>query len=293
MEILKEYISILNGILSLTVLGFIIRFSIIMKNSFKEKEDILLKRIDSIQDDLNRTEKWANRKEEDLIKEKNEIQNKLDSILKDANIDLQTYNILEVVTNVNSEFKKSIKELAEKIEYLHFDKTDNNINLNLSMAKAFAANEDWIKAAEQFEIVTKSKNDSWELYFSQGIAFANSRLSDLSNLKSLQSYSSAIAFLPKNIDQNTKARLFIYRGALLKRLNRLHEAESDIKIGLKYANSSYEINDGLYNLACVYAMLNRKKDFLEIKDDLKLKDRNMFNYLMTRLKEYAPDFKYN
>ena len=133
---------------------------------------------------------------------------------------------------------------------------------------------------------------SWELYFSQGIAYANSRMGNDSDLKSLQSYSSAIVFMPDSVDSNNlKARLYIYRGALLKRLNRLKEAENDIKMGLVYASEEYEINDGLYNLACVYAMQSRKIEYSEIAKQLKNNCDSKFNYLLRRLRTYPKNNK--
>ena len=290
MEILKEYMSVINGVLSLTVLGFILKITSVLKASFKEKEDILNKRIDLMSDDLKKTEKWANRDKDKLIEEREEYRKKLELILSDAKIDLQSYNILDVVKSVNSDIKDSIKELTDKIENMKYETNGNNIELNLSMAKAFATNGDWNKTAQQFEIVTRTKDDSWELYFSHGVAFANSRMGKTSDLKSLQSYSSAIAYLPEDANPNTKARLYIYRGALLKRLKRSREAENDIKIGIENATEAYEKNDGLYNLACVYAMQNRIEEFNEIKENLKSNNISMFNYLKRRLIVYAPDY---
>ena len=289
MEILKEYMSVINGVLSLTVLGFILKITSVLKASFKEKEDILNKRIDLMSDDLKKTEKWANRDKDKLIEEREEYRKKLELILSDAKIDLQSYNILDVVKSVNSDIKDSIKELTDKIENMKYETNGNNIELNLSMAKAFATNGDWNKTAQQFEIVTRTKDDSWELYFSQGVAFANSRMGKTSDLKSLQSYSSAIAYLPEDANPNTKARLYIYRGALLKRLKRSREAENDIKIGIENATEAYEKNDGLYNLACVYAMQNRIEEFNEIKENLK--SNNINNVILEKLGIYSETAK--
>jgi len=300
MESMQTIFTIVNSILSLTVLGLIIRFSVMMRSAFsmmkdalKEKEDGLKQRIETLKEELEKTEKWAKRNEEELIKEKNVIEKQLNTVLSEVNIDLRSRDIREAVKNVDENLKISIKEITEKIENLKLEKTNNDIEFNLSLAEAFAANGEWSKSAEQFEIVTKIKSTSWELYFSQGVAFANSRLDGISNLKSLQSYISAIIFLPKNIDTNTRARIYIYLGAMLKRLNKLEEAEFNIKIGLKYAQDKYEINDGLYNLACVYAMQNNKKEYLEAEEKLKSNSIKKYHYLQSRLSEYAPNFDKN
>jgi tetratricopeptide (TPR) repeat protein len=214
--------------------------------------------------------------------------------LKDVNIDpMRRYidNAIANVNNVNNEIKSNLKIITDKIEAIIQENSNDNFELHLSLANAYIANKDWEKAAKQFENVTKIENDSWELYFSQGVAFANTRKGIESNQKALLAYSSATVFLQNEVENNFKARLYIYKGAILKRLNRLEEAETDIKLGLTYATNEYEFNDGLYNLSCVYAMRGEEDKYFE--SAMKLKDRNTSDYarLINRLGEYAPIFK--
>ena len=49
---------------------------------------------------------------------------------------------------------------------------------------------------------------------------------------------------------------------MLKRLNRLQEALSDLEIALPLAKETYETNDIRYNLACVHAMLGNRDKML-------------------------------
>lgn len=68
-------------------------------------------------------------------------------------------------------------------------------------------------------------------------------------------YCEAVAYAPKDIDENLKSRLFTYRGAMLKRLNRPSDALPDIEYGLSLAQKDREKGDALYNQACVFAQL--------------------------------------
>ena len=290
MENIDGYIVYINGALNLAVIGFVIRFSLFMKTAFKEKEDVFQKRIDAIDEDLKRTEKWAGRNQEDLKSERDKLQNQLDKILIDADVDMNSYNLLNAVQKIGGEFKSSLKEISEKIEILETKPNDLNSALNISMAKAFASNGEWSKAAYQYDLATRGVSDSWELYFYKGIAYANSRGGEESYLKALQAYADAVVYLPKDIERNLRARLFIYKGALLKRLNRTKEAENYILLGLQYATANYEVNDGLYNLACIYAMNGDTDNFEKTSIKLRGQDSEKYEYLQYRVKEYAPKF---
>ena len=290
MDNFENYIMYINGLLNVAGIGFIIHFSLFMKSVFKEKEDVLQKRLDAFDEELQRTEKWADRNQEKLKHEKDALQKQLDKLLIDANIDIQSFNLIDSVQKIDSKLKLSLKEISEKIEELELKPKKLNTGLSISMAKAYASNEEWFKAATQYDIATKDIPNNWELYFYKGVAFANSRKGRESYLKSLQAYSDAIVYLPSDADSNLKARLFIYKGAMLKRLNRLDEAKISINLGLSYAKNNYEINDALYNLGCIYAMKDEKDKFEEVANKLQNKSIKMYEYLLSRVKEYAPDF---
>lgn len=292
-NILKDLIPLWLAVIATGLIALVVLYvKMFMKqNDFAKDQSAFLKeRIDVIGESTEIFEKTIQRQKINLdaLNIENE---KLKEQLTDANIDPQSYYIENVVVNGNDELKSKIKTMTDKIETLMQKNSDDNFELHLSLANAYAINEDWKKSAEQFEIVTRLKNTSWELYFSQGIAFANSRMGRESHLKALQSYSSAIVFLPDEIDNNIKARLYIYKGAMLKRLNRIKEAEYNIKLGLEYAVNKYEINDGLYNLSCVYAIQNEKDKYYKISTELENKDSRIYAYLLKRLDEYAPEFK--
>lgn len=107
------------------------------------KQSVYFKeRIDTVDKTTGIFERTINRQE-------NEIK-QLNDMLAKSHINPHTYDIIEVVTNVKSEFKDSIKSLTEKIEALD-SFCDNDFDAVLALANAYAASEDWIKAAEQYK----------------------------------------------------------------------------------------------------------------------------------------------
>jgi tetratricopeptide (TPR) repeat protein len=286
-EVLEKFMPLWLSLIVLCVGYLVFLYKKIFRkmNDLAEKQSQYLKeRIDSVDKATTIFERAINRQESE-IKQLNDMLNK-------AGVNPQSYDILEVISSVQNDLKNPIKLLTEKIEMLN-NFSDNDFDTILSLANAYATNGEWIKSAEQYEKATKIRGTLWELYFSQGIAFANSRMGKDTELKSLQSYSSAITFVPDEMDYNTKARLYIYKGAILKRLYRLKEAENDIKIGLEYADEEYEVSDGLYNLACIYAMQNKKIEYSKIAKQLKNNNTSKFHYLIRRISEYAPEFNVN
>lgn len=274
----SNIISIANVVISIGIVTLL-----------REKESFFKSQIDGLKNIHNASEEFSNKQ----IVELKESKSHLEQVLAASNVNSYSY-----IEN-NNEYKidKStfiqIKELFKYYENLKKNLSQpliDDIELHLSMAKAFSADEEWLKAAQQFEIVTKTKDDDWELFFSKGIAYANSRNNQY-YLKSIESYSLAIAYLPESKNTNIKAKLYIYRGSLLKRVNRLDEAKSDLELGLLLANEDYEISDGLYNLACIYAMKENRIEFYKIITRLEeLEFDSTITRLKHRLKEYAPQF---
>ena len=261
-----------------------------MKSAFKEKEDVLLKRLDSFEEDLKRTEKWAERKQMELKDERDQLKIRLDQILLDANVDMDSFSLHPSMEVMNKDLKNSLNQIIERIESLETSPHPENPDLHISMAKAFASDGKWLEAAQHYDLATKTINDNWELYFYKGIAYANSREGKTTNLRALESYANALVYVDESTSKTMISRIFIYKGAMLKRLNRPDEAEKDILLGLDYAENQYEIDDGLYNLACIYAMKNKNNDFLVTAEKLKMRNPKKHEYLLERFKIYAPDF---
>jgi hypothetical protein len=133
----------------------------------------------------------------------------------------------------------------------------------LALAEGLMAQSKWIEAGQQLEAYARIRPADWEANNLRGVAFANSRKGFVTDLASLRAYNEAIAFFPSDAEPNRRARLFAYRGAMLKRLGRLEEAEADLVIAERHATEDYEIHDIIYNLAGVFAMQRKREQLLE------------------------------
>lgn len=120
---------------------------------------------------------------------------------------------------------------------------------------------------------TPSDPMKWEDYFIRGVNAANSRGGAATNLAALRAYNEAIALAPADLPDNSRSRLHAYRGAILKRLGRLDEAEHDLILAQKLAVETSEVEDSDYNMACVMAMSGRPERALALVQ--KLVSRNV------------------
>jgi tetratricopeptide (TPR) repeat protein len=122
----------------------------------------------------------------------------------------------------------------------------------------------------------------WEDYYLRGVNLANSRASRETNLQALHAYSAAIALAPDSLTKNLRSRLFAYRGAVLKRLGRLEEAWQDLDLAQRWATEDREINDALYNRACVAAMSGDKDGAFAILEQLVGRDPGWIDIVKLR-----------
>ncbi len=102
---------------------------------------------------------------------------------------------------------------------------------------------------EQFNL-----ND-WEDYFIRGINSANARDGIETDTAALRNYAQAIAIAPPDLPKNSWSKLYAYHAAMLKRLSRLEEAKNGLVLAQKLATRNSEIDDAMYNMACVMAMM--------------------------------------
>jgi tetratricopeptide (TPR) repeat protein len=151
------------------------------------------------------------------------------------------------------------------------------------------------EAAEQLDHMT-SESDDWHLHFTRGVAYANMRRGRETNIAALRAYNDAIALAPLNLEDRLRARLFTYRGAMFKRLDRAREAEPDLLEALSLTDDEKENLDTRYNLACVYSLLKRKSDMLAMIHQLNNNPRYM-SAIESHLDDYFapyqndPDFR--
>jgi Flp pilus assembly protein TadD len=131
----------------------------------------------------------------------------------------------------------------------------------LALAKGLMAERRWLDAGKKFDEYARLRHKDWEASYLRGVAYANTRGGRETNLAALRAYNDAITFAPLD-DPNFRARLFVYRGAMLRRLGRLEEAEADLSMAKRYATRRYEVDDINYNLATIYALRGERDKLL-------------------------------
>jgi tetratricopeptide (TPR) repeat protein len=135
----------------------------------------------------------------------------------------------------------------------------------------------------------------WEDYYIKGVNFANQRGGIETDIAALCSYAQAIAIAPQDLLKNTFSRLYAYRAALLKRLGRLEEAKNDLVLAKQWASENREINDAIYNMACVLAMSGEVDQAIDEIKTLIARDPVYLRVVTTKsyFKNIAehPDFK--
>lgn len=217
-----------------------------------------------------------------------EEKEKLRKEIATAGVDTYTdFNRLEV----SKEKRESLKIAFASVPLSDNEFIQQDADVHLSMAKVYSMGREWINAINQFELAIPYIPKDWNVMMLYGIACANSRNADY-YLKSVEAYSSAIAYISDDASSNTKARLYCYRGAIYKRLRRTDEALVDLKYALDIATEDYEISDALYNLACVYAMQDNHKEYNNVVAQLETNEYDKaLEQLGEKLREYAPYFK--
>jgi len=276
---LQPYITAFGALLSVTTLGLVVNIVKLMSDAAKIRAEILESQKKSIQEDLERTEKWHARKIEELTQEMNQYKLQLKTSLGDAGINLEALVLGQPVQQLADEIKRTVEETLSDMQGTIkkiYEKKDSVETINpdwyLELAKGFIATGDWEEAAKQFDEYVQYDSSNWEVQFSRAVSHANSNKGYKGALLSLRAYNETIALIPANsdeVDVNIRARLFAYRGAMLKRLNRLDEAEADLNIADKLATRDYEIRDIKYNLACIYALKGDRAKLMEMITSLR------------------------
>lgn len=207
----------------------------------------------------------------------NDLGSELETYLKKAGIDLNSLaagqSLKDASIEVQSKIENLLSEMKQTLNTIERSRPGKPLGVNpepiLELAKALMAQGRWVEAAEKFDEYIKFRPSEWEVHFSRAVAYANARRGFATDISALRSYNEAVALVPPDLGFHLRARLFSYRGAMLKRLRRLDEAEADLTIAQKYAFDDYERSDIRYNLAGVYALKGDRSRLLETVGQLR------------------------
>jgi serine/threonine protein kinase len=186
---------------------------------------------------------------------------------------------------------------SEDTKRIHSPMADSQVNevdvlgnpdTILIVAHSLLGKGKWREAAMKLEEYAKHRPNDWESHFARGVALANRRAGYETDLESLRAYNDAIVHAPET-GTKRRARLFAYRGAILKRLRRLDEAQSDLTLASSYASDVDQLNDVKYNLAGVFAMRGDRDSMLTTIRSLK-DAPHYLAAIRSHLDDYFSDF---
>lgn len=266
-EELQPYFSAAGAVLGFATLGFLLRLTSIIRTAdrawgeAKEEQRKLAESRTAFFQEVNQE------KTDKLTAENEALRSQLEEALSASGITIDSMISGDVINQIGSELSQKIDALIGRMEQVEGQEVQvSNPEWHLELAKGHMARRRWSDAAEHFDAYTATYPDDVRTQLSRGVAYANMRGGLVTNLEALRAYNEAIAFADEGEEDWLRARLFIYRGAMLKRLERLDESEADLLIGKALAKTDYEALDVEYNLACVYAMKNdRVKLFAALK----------------------------
>jgi len=270
-----------------------------IRDNAQDRIAIQEERLKKAVDDQQRLEKWTDREKAELKAQLERAQTDLDQLLKKEGIDLDTLALGKQLTDTTSEVRTTaqalVDEMRSKIAQLSqiassTTKPPEDSSLELSIAMGAMASGSYSEAATHFDAYAARGGGSWQTHFSRAVAHANTRLGEQSDTAALMAYNDAIALSPRDLEPNQRARLFAYRGAILKRLHRLAEAQNDLSLALTMATAEYEQLDIHYNLACVYAM-RRERDQMFVHLAKLSGKRSLRNAVAAHLFDYFSHFR--
>ncbi len=267
---LTTIVTIITGVINLTLLGFLIHFFKTFREIAQEREQLIKEQKNLSDSKTQVVEKelaFTDRQNKQLIAEKEQLQRQLSEAFKSEGIDINFILNNSSLKDLTSEFSEKVEHLTKKLEEIQIGTNSNKQeifdgNYHLSLGNGFVVNRNWRKAAFHLDLAALSYPDDWDLHFTRGVCYANIRGDNNTNVKSIEAYTQAIIHIPDG-DRQNKSKIYIYRGAIFKRIGKLDEAELDVKYGLSNTDSDFFLADAKYNLACIYALRgDREKLFL-------------------------------
>lgn len=155
----------------------------------------------------------------------------------------------------------------------------------LANARLLLEKLQWGSACRFLDLyILKEPQDS-EGHFLRGVAHANLGGGVEHNVIACDSFALSIKLAPSNLGPNGVARRLTYHAAMLKRIGQLEEAETTLLRAEPLASNYYEAHDLKYNLACIYALQNRRENLLDM-----LKQLSSARPELARIREHINDY---
>jgi hypothetical protein len=294
----QPYLNAISAALSIVTLGFVINLARLYGDASAARVKIFEDRLSAAQEDRDRDEKWQSRERSRLEAELKAKQDQLEAILKGAGLDLSALalgqglrtladGVAAEVESVTGEIRARLREMVTVVP----EASSAQQSAKLSLAKGELAAGRWrIAAGLLDEVASSDEVTDWRQHFSRGVAHANARTGAKSDLAALRAYNDAVAFAPLGLDANLRARLFTYRGAILKRLGRYDEGLADLTLARPLATAPYELLDNLYNLACVFAARGDRGQMFEALSELQ-RQGGSFSPVVGHIGDYFLKFR--
>src|SRR5437868_8700250 len=210
---LQPYFSAIGAFLSVATLAFVINIAKLMSDAAKARAEALEERLKGAQDDLQRTEKWNERRVQELTQEMTLYKDQLSASLKDAGINLETLLLGRSTQNLGEEIKQTVEQTLSKMQgtlnKIHEanNKSEvDNPSWHLELAKGLMATGEWMKAAAHFEKYVQYDPLNWEIQFSRAISYANSRGGRSADLSAVRAINEAIALAAEDKNFNDDLR---------------------------------------------------------------------------------------
>jgi Flp pilus assembly protein TadD len=252
-------------IAGITVLVFVIKQ---VRDAASDRGDVFKQQIEALKSENEVLRQRLNLKDDSHSVEKMRINQELESlrsrIEKSVPVTLEEIAerpsgkpgvVLSAVdaTELDAAASKMKAIISDLVEIDPVDAPAHISQYRRSVAKAAIVSGNYVEAAEQLGKLSSAPSADWSAYLREGVAYANQRGGSDTNLKALRAYSQAIALAPHDLDADRLGKLFIYRGAMLKRLNRLLEARNDLSVALSLVKDSALLMDAHYNVASIEA----------------------------------------
>lgn len=259
LEQLQPYLTVATTVFSVASLAFILSLMKEVRENAKERAALMKDRLDGAQEELQRTEKWNQREQGRLREELDRLKDQLNAALTKEGLSPKALalgrDLREAAAEARTQIQGLVNEMQQKLSAFKSDGySAKEPAWGLALARGEMATGRPSSAAKLFDEYAGEEDPTWEGNLVRGVAHANAREGTESDIAALRAYNEALVFAPATLDRDMRSRLHDYRGAILKRLGRLLEAEADLQLALKLATSTEERHDALYNLAGVYAL---------------------------------------